>query len=678
MPKLLLLLALLCGVLNSAFAQSPVANFSAESLQRQKAYLKFIEARRLKGEAQRANSRTVLEEAIRAFRETIQLDPTAAEPRVELGEIYFFYLNQTNPALREALEAIRLEPKAVSGHLLMARLQMFAARSDNNVRPTLLDQAVAAYEKVAELDPKSAEAWAFLAELYGMRNQLAKQIPALEKWAGAPVPTEQFFYQTLMNAELTPDRAYYQLSQIYLSQSRNPEAINAARHAYEMNAESNDYARNLIGILRVAAASADEVRILRHLFKTANSPGLLLGYGSALIRAGRYPEAIERLRELVALEADNVGANGLLALAQRRSGQRKAAIDTLKTAMTKIEADPRTDLMLELAQTYDELGRNEEAVAEYEKAFETYTGKNAITPANTPLFNEIVNRLAVIFRRTGNSVKLQTLLARARRLIDEHNPIVDLLTIETLREDGKRRDALELTRAAIRRYPEDHSLKFTEAMILSELKRPDESVARLRELLKDTPETATDDAGIYLLLSSVYLQNGKLKEAEDTARKAVALNPDDPETTIRLSSALEKANQLPAAETLLRDLLKLHPDNALALNNLGYLLVEHSNRHQEALMLIEQAIAIEPVNGSYLDSLGWAQFKLGQTEKAKENLDKAVLYSRRNSTAYEHLGDVLKKLGRLVEARKNWEKALELSLEEDEIARIKVKLKDRR
>lgn len=680
-----LLIVLLTGILpgntNAAFAQQtvPVAsNLSADSKQRQKAYLKFIEARRLKGEAQRINSRSLLEDAIRAFRETIQLDPIASEPHVDLGEIYFFYLNQPNLAEGEAQEAIRLDPKNVNGHLLMARLRIFTARSDSNVRPTLLDRAITAYEKVAELDPKNAEAWAFLSELYGMKNQMAKQIPALEKWAGAPVPTEQFFYQTLMSAELTPDRAYYQLSQIYLSQGRNSEAIDAARRAYEMNPDVGDYARNLISILRVAGNSADETRILGQLFKTANSPGLLIGYGSALIRAGRYNEAIERLRDFAAADAENAGVVGLLALAQRRAGQRKAAVETLKTALAKIESDPRTDLLLELAQTYEELNRNEEAVAEYEKAFEIYTGKGALTPANTPLFNEIVNRLAGIFRRTGNQTKLQALLSRTRRLIDEHNPLVDLLTIEGLREEGKHREALEMTQAAIRRYPDDRSLRYTEALIVSELKRPDESAELFRNLLKGRPDDTIEDAGIYLLISGVYLQHGKLKEAEEAARKSISLNPDDPESTVKLSSVLEKTGQHSAAEKALRDLLKQHPDNSMALNNLGYFLLEHGNRHQEALALIEQAVAIEPVNGIYLDSLGWAHFKLGNSEKAKESLEKALIYSSRNATAHEHLGDVLLKIGRLTEARRHWEKALELSFEDVEIARIKGKLKDRR
>jgi tetratricopeptide (TPR) repeat protein len=680
---------IVCGGNLTAFAQqttgksltnpaSPPAatDKAAESKRRQQAYLRFIEAQRLKGDIQRTRSRQVVDDAVKAYKDTIQLDPTAAEPHIDLGELYFFYLSQRPLAEREGQEAVRLDPKSIGGHLLLARLYIYTARLENNPRSLYLDRAIHEYETVTDLDPLHAEAWAFLSELYSMKNSTDKQTAALEKWAIVPVPTEQFFYQSVMNAELAPDRAYYQLSQLYLSKNKNREAIDAARRAYEANPEVGDYARNLIGILRVAGTSADEIRTYGQLVKTANSPALLIGYGSALIRARRYGDAVERLREYVKLDPSNASAIGLLAMAQRRAGQRASAVETLKGSLAKVEAGTRTDLILELAQTYEELGRNEEAIAQYEQAFEHFTGKDALTPANTPLFGEVVNRLAIVFRRVGSQTKLQTLMTRTRRLIDEHNPLVELITIEGLREDGKRREALEMIRAAIRRFPDDRSLKLTEAITLSELGRYGESLELLSAMIKGRPDEATEDAAIYLLMSSVHLQNNKLNEAEESARKAVALNPDDLEGQIQLSSVLEKLGKNDAAEKGLRELLQNQPDNATALNNLGYFLLERTPRQQEALKLIEQAIAIEPVNGSFLDSLGWAHYKLGNLDKARESLEKAVVYSRRSATAHEHLGDVLQKQGHVTEAKRQWEKALEHSIQADEIARLKVKLKD--
>src|SRR5215813_5468692 len=220
---------------------------------RRKAYVRYIEAQRLKSEVQRLrNAARLLDEAIKAYKETIQLDPTAAEPHVDLGELYFFFQSRRDLAEAEAREALKLDPKCVDAHLLLARLQIYSARMDRNPRTTLIEPAIRAYEKVTELDPGSAESWAMLAELYGMKNDTGRQIHALEKWAASPIPGDTLFYNTVMNSELSSDQAYYRLSQLYLSQGKNREAILAARRAYESDPESNDYARNLIGVLRVA------------------------------------------------------------------------------------------------------------------------------------------------------------------------------------------------------------------------------------------------------------------------------------------------------------------------------------------------------------------------------------------------------------------------------------------
>jgi tetratricopeptide (TPR) repeat protein len=105
-------------------------------------------------------------------------------------------------------------------------------------------------------------------------------------------------------------------------------------------------------------------------------------------------------------------------------------------------------------------------------------------------------------------------------------------------------------------------------------------------------------------------------------------------------------------------------------------MVERGVGYGEALKLIEQAVAIDPTQANFLDSLGWTHFKLGNIEKARQYLEKATIYSNRNSTIHEHLGDVLREAGRLPEARNQWEKALEYSIEADEIARLRGKLKD--
>jgi tetratricopeptide (TPR) repeat protein len=645
---------------------------------REEAQLRYLEAQRLKGQAQRLRSSRLFDEAIKAYKETIKLDPTAAEPHVDLGELYFFYKSLRDQAEQEALEAVRLDPKNAGAHLLLARLYITQVKSEKDANATNLDRAIREYEKVAEIDPSLAEPWALLAELYQVKNDKERRISALEKWTLAPPSNDTFFYRWLMNAELAPDQAYYQLSQLYLSQGKNQKAIEAARLAFEANPESNAYARNLISVLRIAGRSGDELRVYSQLVNTNLTPAILIGYGSALVRAGEYAEAVKRLREYVKLDPSNASAVGLLALAQRRANERLGAVETLKTALAAVESNTRIDLVIELGQTYEELGRDEEAIAQYEQAFESFLGKGALTPVNTSLFSEVVNRLVRTCRRVGNQSKLQSVLARTRRVIDEQNPMLDLIAIESLREDGKHREALQLAQAASRRRRDDRALKLTEALILNDLKRSEESIELLREMIKGHPENATEDSSVYMIMSSVQMQSGDLKNAEASARKAIELNPDDSDAQIQLSSVLDRTERYKESETILRELIKRDPANATALNNLGYFLSERGERNQEALKLIESAINIEPINGNFLDSLGWAHYKLGHLEEARAQLEKAMVYSRRNSTIHEHLGDVLRDLGKEAEARNQWEKALEYSIEADEIARIKVKLKDTR
>lgn len=674
---------------NPAPQSSPSAPSSAKFASQQKAtpdaaarlqaYVRFIEAQRLKGEIRRLrNSGRLLDEAIKAYKETIQLDPTAAEPHIDLGELYFFFQTRRDLAEAEAQEALRLDPNCADAHLLLARLHVYAVRIERNWRPSSVEQAIRAYEKVAELDPKHAEAWAMLAELYGTKNDAGRQIRALEKWAGAPIPNDTIFYNSVMNSDLSPEHAHYRLSRLYLSGGKNGEAILAARRAYESNPESNDYARNLISILRVAGASDEELRVYRRLMKSSASPALMIGYGSALVRAGNYAEAIKILSEYVALDPANASAVVLLAAAQRRANHRSAAVETLKAGVSKADEGARLDLALELAQTYEEVGRNEEAIAQYEQVFEELLNNAAQSPANSSLFGEVVNRLARVLRRSGSQAKLHIVLTKTRRAIDDRNPLLDLITIESLREEGKLHEALELARAAARRRPEDRALKFTEAIILGESRLFKESADLLRSMVRGAAESATDDAGVYVILAGVQMQSGQLDAAEGSARKALELSPDDPQALIQLSSVLDRAGKHEASEKTLRELLKREPDNATALNNLGYFMVERGVGYEEALKLIEHAVAIDPIQGSFLDSLGWTHFKLGNIEKARQYLEKATIYSKRNSAIHEHLGDVLREAGRLTEARKQWEKALEYSVEADETARLRGKLRDAR
>jgi tetratricopeptide (TPR) repeat protein len=100
-------------------------------------------------------------------------------------------------------------------------------------------------------------------------------------------------------------------------------------------------------------------------------------------------------------------------------------------------------------------------------------------------------------------------------------------------------------------------------------------------------------------------------------------------------------------------------------------------RVDEALRFIEKAVALDPENNAYLDSLGWAQFRLGRVDDAERNVRKSLAKQEKNAVVLDHLGDILKAQGRVAEALDFWKKALQGEDEEGELDRSRVERKVR-
>ena len=654
--------------LKQTTASAPAAESAEAKRNRKQAYLRYIEVQRMK-----TSRTTKVSDLVTIYKEIIQLDPSAADPHAELGEVYAFYMRQVEAGEREGQEAIRLDPNGVNGHRLLARLHMITVRLEKEAKPALLDRAIRSYEEVARIDPTSAEAWAFLADLFQTKNDPVRQTKALEKLTAIGAPTETGFYRQVMNTDISPEQVWYQLSQLYSVQGKRAQAIEAARRAFEGDAESAVNARNLINMLRLSSHGEEELQAYYRLLKRFDTPVLQIGYGAALVRAGRYGEAITKLRELQKADPLNAGVIELLAVAQRRSGKRAEAVETLKQGISSLEPGARQKLNLILGETYEELGRTADAAAYYEGVFNELSTKTKLDASSTETLTTVVARLTRAYNRQGDKKKAQAVFTRAQQLLGENNPMVNSLLIDGLREEGRYREALDATRTALNRYPADRSLKLTEAMILGDLHNYNESLEALRFMRK---EQTVGDTTLLTIMSNIQLQSGQLKEAEVTIRQALELDANDMDLLIQLGSIQDRAGQRAEAEKTLRAVLQREPDNATALNNLGYYLAERSARYNEALPLIEKAVSIEPINGSFLDSLGWVQYKLGRLQEARGHLEKAALYARRNAMVHEHLGDVLRELGRAQEARRNWEVALEYSIEAGVIARLRDKIKN--
>jgi len=122
---------------------------------------------------------------------------------------------------------------------------------------------------------------------------------------------------------------------------------------------------------------------------------------------------------------------------------------------------------------------------------------------------------------------------------------------------------------------------------------------------------------------------------------------------------LDKQKQYADAEAVFKQVIDRDPENAPALNYLGYMLAERGERLDESVGLLKKALAMEPDNGSYLDSLGWAYYKADKLDLAVTNLQRAAEQLKANSVIQDHYGDVLFKLSRYDDAIAAWNRAID-------------------
>lgn len=182
------------------------------------------------------------------------------------------------------------------------------------------------------------------------------------------------------------------------------------------------------------------------------------------------------------------------------------------------------------------------------------------------------------------------------------------------------------------------------------------SVPLLRKSLQLQPQRI--DSYLILALSLSHLE--KYHDAVTVLEQGVALDAKIPDFHYHLGIVHEKLNQSEALIAHMEKTIDLDPTHSEALNYLGYYYVEREIRLEEAMGLIKRAVSLQPDNGYYVDSLAWANYKMGRTDEAVVQLERAVELVPDDPVIVQHLGEVYLTLGDREAARKAWKRALEL------------------
>src|SRR5205823_4775300 len=231
---------------------------------------------------------------------------------------------------------------------------------------------------------------------------------------------------------------------------------------------------------------------------------------------------------------------------------------------------------------------------------------------------------------------------------------VDLYLAQVAEETKRYADAIERYKA-VEEGDRAWLAKLRIGALLGKLDRMDEA----KRWFADLPAVTIEQR--------VQVRQGEaqlLRDAGDVAgayavlQRAVVEHPDSPDLIYDLALVAERLNKIDEAEARLTKLVELKPDDAQALNALGYTLVDRTARTTEGLALIEKAHKLSPGDPFILDSMGWALFRLGRLDEAESYLKRA-LAERPDAEIAAHLGEVLWAKGDRDNARAVWKAQLD-------------------
>ncbi|MEO8461072.1 MAG: tetratricopeptide repeat protein, partial [Dokdonella sp.] len=210
-----------------------------------------------------------------------------------------------------------------------------------------------------------------------------------------------------------------------------------------------------------------------------------------------------------------------------------------------------------------------------------------------------------------------------------------------------------------REVPDDDERWFDaqtrQAVVLDQQGKTDAAIELLRRLETSNGINNDELGKIFLVEGDLFRQHKRTAEVLSTYNRGLNFLPDDPRLLYARGLLAAEANDVEAAERDLRRVIALQPNDAAALNALGYTLADRTDRHDEALDLINKAYKLKPDDASIVDSLGWVQYRRGKVDAAIKLLREAW-QKQPDPEIAAHFGEVLWVGGDHVQARDIWEK----------------------
>jgi tetratricopeptide (TPR) repeat protein len=586
------------------------------------------------------NRAEYLNKAIEYYKQAMKDDPAAGFLGEELSDLYI-QTGRLREAVQEAEAVLKANPNDLTARRILGRIsaRLIGDPQQRGMNQKMLEQATEHYKKIAEIEPTDNEAWLMLGRLYKMSQNSVESKKAYEQVLKSdPENMDALSGLAMVMADVGDTAKAAELLKKVTEKSPNLRTLTQLAAAYEQMREFKLAAQTL----KRAVEMQPENNELRR------------EYANILTQAEEYDNALAAYEEIVKEEPKD-GASWLrISQLHAQLGHLNRAWDAHKKAA---EIEPANlEVRYNAVGLYEAQDKLPEAITAMKEVLNDSSTRGASTEAKKNRAR-LTERLGLLYRNNAQYSEAADTFKEVGELDKDAATRAAAQVIESWRQGKEYQKSVSAADEALKKFPGDRMIRLVRASSLVEMGRGKEAVDDVKSLLD-----GKNDRETHLQLAQLHdrMKNyPEMSKSLDAAEKLATTDEERESVWFSRGSMLERQKKFDEAEKEFRRVLERNPNNAAALNYLGYMFADRNVKLAEAEKMIRKALEQEPGNGAYLDSLGWAQFRLGKYAEAEASLKQATEKVPRDSTIQDHLGDVYMKMGRLKDAITAWEKSVQ-------------------
>ncbi|REF85994.1 Flp pilus assembly protein TadD [Methylovirgula ligni] len=370
------------------------------------------------------------------------------------------------------------------------------------------------------------------------------------------------------------------------------------------------------------------------------------------------------------------------------AGRREQAADAFKAAY---DSDKNTLRLVDAyARFLSQTGKDDQAIALY-TAFDQIVPDHPIVRAALaslkggkslqPLIGNVDQGAAEVLYGLGAAGDRQgddlagLIYLRLSLYLDPDNALALLTLGDLYQRINQNEQALDIFQDVPQSDPQRETADIEISQALENLGRGDQALSYLRNVADEHP----NDEEALSALGNLERAHDHYDEAITTYTRALAASKKPEAANWPLyyfrGIAYERSKQWPKAEADFKHALQLFPDQPLVLNYLGYSWVDKGMHLDQAFPMLRRAVELRPTDGYVVDSLGWAEYKLGHYKEAVTDLEKAIDLKPADPVINDHLGDAYWRVGRKLDAHFQWNHARDMGADSTDLPRILHKIK---